>query len=113
MAVHCCHCTSCGRETGSAFGINLIIESASVTLLPPAPPTTPSHPGAPDTFPKAGPAAPAGDDRPQQQLLRVSIPQESHEPQHVSHCPRCLTAVWTESVQNQSHNLAGNHRVTF
>ena len=27
---HCCHCTWCQRETGSAFVINLMIESAQV-----------------------------------------------------------------------------------
>lgn len=31
MFVNCCHCTSCQTETGSAFVINAIIESAKVT----------------------------------------------------------------------------------
>ncbi len=33
MIVHCCHCTWCQRETGSAFVINAVIESSRLTLL--------------------------------------------------------------------------------
>ena len=33
MVVHCCHCSWCQRETGSAFVINAVIESARLTLL--------------------------------------------------------------------------------
>ncbi len=33
MFVHCCHCTWCQRETGSAFAINALIESHEVQLL--------------------------------------------------------------------------------
>lgn len=33
MFVHCCHCTWCQRETGSAFAINALIESDNVELL--------------------------------------------------------------------------------
>ena len=33
MVVHCCHCTSCQTETGSAFVINAVIERDRVTLL--------------------------------------------------------------------------------
>lgn len=33
MVVHCCHCTWCQRETGSAFVINAVIETDRVTLL--------------------------------------------------------------------------------
>ncbi len=32
MTVHCCHCTSCKRETGSAFVLNAIIEREAITL---------------------------------------------------------------------------------
>lgn len=93
MAVHCCHCTSCQRETGSAFGINVIIEATNLTLLPPAPAAVPAHPGAPDTFPRAGPSAPSPS---KQELIRAQIPQESGEAQNVTHCPKCFIAVWTE-----------------
>jgi len=33
MFVHCCHCTWCQRETGSAFAINALIESDNVKVL--------------------------------------------------------------------------------
>ncbi len=33
MFVHCCHCTWCQRETGSAFAVNAMIESDNVVLL--------------------------------------------------------------------------------
>ena len=32
LIVHCCHCTWCQRESGSAFALNAYIESARVTL---------------------------------------------------------------------------------
>ncbi len=32
LFVHCCHCTSCQRETGSAFALNALIETACVAL---------------------------------------------------------------------------------
>ena len=33
LFVHCCHCLSCQRQTGSAFVINLLIEADRVELL--------------------------------------------------------------------------------
>jgi hypothetical protein len=33
MFVHCCHCTSCQTETGTAFAINALIESDQVETL--------------------------------------------------------------------------------
>ena len=33
LFVHCCHCLNCQRQTGSAFVINLLIESDRVDLL--------------------------------------------------------------------------------
>ncbi|EFR04788.1 glutathione-dependent formaldehyde-activating [Nannizzia gypsea CBS 118893] len=33
LIVHCCHCTWCQRETGSAFVINAVIESDRLVLL--------------------------------------------------------------------------------
>ncbi len=33
MIVHCCHCTDCQRQTGSAFVVNAWIEASQVTLL--------------------------------------------------------------------------------
>jgi hypothetical protein len=33
LFVHCCHCTWCQRETGSAFALNALIESDRVEIL--------------------------------------------------------------------------------
>ena len=33
LIVHCCHCRWCQRESGSAFALNALIESAELTLL--------------------------------------------------------------------------------
>jgi hypothetical protein len=33
MFVHCCHCTDCQRQTGSAFVLNALIESDRVQIL--------------------------------------------------------------------------------
>lgn len=46
--VHCCHCRSCQRETGSAFAVNALIEADRVALLEGAPELvdTPSESGA-------------------------------------------------------------------
>lgn len=33
MFVHCCHCTWCQRETGSAFAVNGMIEADQVELV--------------------------------------------------------------------------------
>lgn len=40
LFVHCCHCSWCQRESGSAFAINALIESEFITLLDGAPETT-------------------------------------------------------------------------
>src|SRR5580765_122019 len=33
MFVHCCHCLNCQRQTGSAFVVNLLIESDRVEVV--------------------------------------------------------------------------------
>jgi len=33
MFVHCCHCTDCQNQTGSAFAINALIETDRIELL--------------------------------------------------------------------------------
>ena len=47
MFVHCCHCTSCQTETGSAFVINALIETDRVETIAgaPEPVMTPSESG--------------------------------------------------------------------
>ena len=47
MIVHCCHCSWCQRETGSAFVVNAVIEASAVEVEAGAPQTvvTPSASG--------------------------------------------------------------------
>jgi hypothetical protein len=47
LFVHCCHCTWCQRETGSAFALNAMIEAERVVLQSgaPEPVNTPSNSG--------------------------------------------------------------------
>ena len=33
LIVHCCHCTWCQRETGTAFALNALVESSSISIL--------------------------------------------------------------------------------
>jgi hypothetical protein len=48
MFVHCCHCTCCQTESGSAFALNALYESGSVQLTKgqPEPVLTPTESGA-------------------------------------------------------------------
>ncbi len=50
MFVHCCHCLNCQQHTGSAFVVNLLIETACVDLLSgaPQPVTMPLNGGSPN-----------------------------------------------------------------
>lgn len=47
LFVHCCHCTWCQRETGSAFAINALVESDRLRLVNGSPELifTPSNSG--------------------------------------------------------------------
>ncbi len=49
MFVHCCHCLDCQRQTGSAFVLNALIETARVRLLAaePTPVAVPTDSGKP------------------------------------------------------------------
>jgi hypothetical protein len=33
IMINCCHCRACQRQTGSAFGVNMLIEAENVELL--------------------------------------------------------------------------------
>jgi len=37
IVTKCCHCHACQRQTGSAFAVNMVIETEHVTLLGEAP----------------------------------------------------------------------------
>jgi hypothetical protein len=49
LFVHCCHCTDCQRQTGSAFVLNALIEADRVEILAgePEPVTMPTESGLP------------------------------------------------------------------
>jgi hypothetical protein len=49
MFVHCCHCTDCQRQTGSAFVLNALYEADRVELqgAAPVPVTMPTESGLP------------------------------------------------------------------
>jgi hypothetical protein len=63
--VHCCHCTWCQRETGSAFAVNAMVEADRVELT--------------------------GEGRPEM----VLTPSESGKGQKIWRCPKCRIAVWS------------------
>jgi hypothetical protein len=52
LVVHCCHCTWCQRESGSAFALNALIEATRVSLLAgePEPVAVPSASGSGQVF---------------------------------------------------------------
>ena len=66
LFVHCCHCTWCQRETGTAFALNAMIESDRVELL-----------------------SGAGD------LEVVDTPSNSGKGQKITRCAKCRIAVWS------------------
>jgi len=37
MIVHCCHCLDCQKQTGGAFAVNALIETARIEMLAGAP----------------------------------------------------------------------------
>ena len=52
MFVHCCHCTWCQRESGSAFAVNALVEATEVEVTKGAPERVrvPSESGRGHTF---------------------------------------------------------------
>lgn len=92
LIIHCCHCTSCQRETGTAFALNAIIESNLVTRLPPAPPSVPAsrtQPAKPAGPPLTRPGEDAAD------VESITTPSESGKGQRIVRCPMCRVAVWS------------------
>lgn len=109
LLVHCCHCTSCQRQVGSAFAINAIVESAAITLLPSTPsPLVPGCKTDPEPLP-AGvhpafarltdsmPTAPAEAEAAGKPVL-VTVPSESGIGQTTASCPVCHTGLWNHYV---------------
>lgn len=90
--VHCCHCTACQRESGSAFAINLQVESNMVTGLPstiakiPASINSPAKPAGPTLVPTIGHIV---------DPELVTVPSESGKGQDLARCPSCGVFVWS------------------
>ncbi|PKS08715.1 hypothetical protein jhhlp_004768 [Lomentospora prolificans] len=114
IVIHCCHCTSCQRESGAAFAINAVIESTSLEQLSPAAPTVPAGPHGKTPEAPALPrleytsgSVPATDNdlplryahikRPDDapEPRRMTLPTQSGRGQSVARCPSCGTCVWT------------------
>ncbi|KAI5466748.1 hypothetical protein BGZ63DRAFT_6947 [Mariannaea sp. PMI_226] len=110
LLVHCCHCTSCQRQTGSAFAINAIVESTSLVLLPSANPSIAGSKANPNSVPtfvtpafaastdaSDATATPAGSGNDIMAISKpkpVCLPSESGFGVTVVHCPSCLTSLW-------------------
>ncbi|KAF4158536.1 hypothetical protein CNMCM6069_003922 [Aspergillus lentulus] len=93
LIVHCCHCTSCQRETGTAFALNAVIEATRVTLLPSSTPTVPASAESP-----AKPAGPTITHENPDQIIEPELiltPSESGKGQTIARCPKCLVAIWS------------------
>lgn len=67
MFVHCCHCTECQCQTGSAFVLNAIYETDRIKLA-------------------KGATAP----------VPVAVPTGSGRPHDIYRCPVCQTALWSD-----------------
>lgn len=92
LIIHCCHCTSCQRETGSAFAINAVIESALVTRLPSAQPSVPAS-STQASKPAGPPLSRSVEDSAELEI--ITTPSESGRGQRIVRCPACKVAVWS------------------
>jgi len=71
LIVHCCHCTWCQRETGSAFVINALFPASDVVHL------NGEH------------------DEGKQEPVIVNTPSLSGKGQRIARCPKCHVALWS------------------
>ncbi|KAF2007456.1 hypothetical protein P154DRAFT_517176 [Amniculicola lignicola CBS 123094] len=65
LVTHCCHCTWCQRETGTAFALNSVVESTLFELTSYASP------------------------------LLIKTPSNSGNGQLIARCPRCYVTVYS------------------
>lgn len=115
ILVHCCHCTTCQRQLGTAFAINAIVETDAITLLPPGQPATPGSPDSPLPTPTASlaafarltsseeqkPSASDSDDPATPSL--VCLPTSSTVGQTVSQCSACHSVLWAHYADAGPH----------
>ncbi|KAK2004058.1 glutathione-dependent formaldehyde-activating [Colletotrichum falcatum] len=117
LVIHCCYCTCCQRETGTAFALNAVVEGDKVTLLPSdpcAPPLQPlasfpdsirddwtprlSRPDVSHEINKAGSSGDKSGDKSRTGIpspVIIPVPAESGALQQIARCPLCLTPVWS------------------
>ena len=115
IIVHCCSCTACQRQTGSAFAINAVVESTALTLLPSAPPTVPGSPNSPEPIPcgilpsftRTVSATAATEDPPEAKVVSICVPSQSGSGQVLVQCPACHTTLWNY------YGGAGSHLAYF
>jgi hypothetical protein len=96
LVVHCCHCTLCQREGGSAFCINAVVEGEHVKALPPARATVPPSAVrvAEEPLP-CGPPLPPAEGHEAVSLDLIRTPSESGFGHTIARCPTCRIAVWS------------------
>ncbi|KAH8174067.1 glutathione-dependent formaldehyde-activating [Sarocladium implicatum] len=115
LIVHCCHCTACQRQQGSAFAINAVIEPFNITPLPPLsqPCIASGNPSSPSIPTAASPAVAAlfnasvspnlkqqaedqGEETPKKPVepYFTTYPSASTIGQHIARCPGCHAALW-------------------
>jgi hypothetical protein len=132
LIVHCCHCTACQREQGSAFAINIVIETSQFQLLPyNARPVIPSScprneddsdgttaeseeeliyakpdmpaPSTLGIIPRAEQGEGEGGNEVYEPRM-VSLPTQSGYAHTLARCPRCFVAVYSEYAGSGPHS---------
>ncbi|KAF7550446.1 hypothetical protein G7Z17_g5695 [Cylindrodendrum hubeiense] len=115
ILVHCCYCTACQRQTGSAFALNAIIESTALVQLPSASPSVAGNPAAPEpvcaglmpAFANATDSVSTTHEQPDPDSkpapAPVCIPTQSGLGQTVAHCPSCHVGLWNFYADGGPH----------
>ncbi|KAF1842375.1 uncharacterized protein K460DRAFT_370343 [Cucurbitaria berberidis CBS 394.84] len=75
LITHCCHCTYCQRESGSAFGLNSVVEIYNFRITSSAKPTVTGV---------------------------SSLSSPSGDKHLIAHCPKCLTVLYAHYGANRS-----------
>ena len=107
LVVHCCHCTDCMRQVGSAFAINAVVESEYLTLLPPAdkPPAGAALSDAMAALTIADVSAKGQAATEPRKPKLIAIPSESTIGVTVAVCPECHVGVWTHYAAAGPHTM--------
>ncbi|KAF2741568.1 hypothetical protein EJ04DRAFT_583176 [Polyplosphaeria fusca] len=85
LITNCCHCHSCQVETGTAFALNMIIESRYINLTSPSPPSSSPARNSPSS--PARPSSPTP--------ILTSTPTSSTSPHLLARCPTCSHVLWS------------------